>query len=203
MTGIHIYAILERYHFWFETYGLGYFFSKLGRTSKSRSRGKMIVPCERSCQKEYAFKIWKLYHFLFESKGQGYSFSKVGQTSRFRSKGKKLWYHLKGLVTKNTHMQYESSIAFGLKYIAKVKVFVHATDTDAGADGRAIRWAPWTYLSRLAKKVLKVNVGSSGHMNINVEPRAYKINVGPFWRAMTSQASRFVLSPTCPKPICP
>ena len=105
--------------------------------------------------------------------------------------------------TKNTHMQYESSIAFGLKYIAKVKVSVHATDIDAGADGRAIRWAPWTYLSRLAKKVLKVNVGSSGHMNINVEPRAYKINVGPFWRAMTSQASRFDLSPTCQKQFVP
>ena len=45
-------------------------------------------------------------------------------------------------------MQYESSITSGLKDMAKVKVFVHATDTD----GRAMTLAPRTYLSRLAKK---------------------------------------------------
>ena len=43
-------------------------------------------------------------------------------------------------------MQYESSITSGLKDMAKVKVFVHATD----ADGRAMTLAPWQYLSRLA-----------------------------------------------------
>ena len=36
--------------------------------------------------------------------------------------------------------------------MAKVKVFVHATDADADADGRAMTLAPLTYLSRLAKK---------------------------------------------------
>ena len=39
--------------------------------------------------------------------------------------------------------------------MAKVKVFVHATDadvdTDADADGRAMTLAPRTYLSPLAK----------------------------------------------------
>ena len=49
-------------------------------------------------------------------------------------------------------MQYESPITFGLKVMAKVKVFVHATDADADADGRAMTLAPRTYLSRLAKK---------------------------------------------------
>ena len=33
--------------------------------------------------------------------------------------------------------------------MAKVKVFVHATDTDA--DGRALTLAPQTYMSRLTK----------------------------------------------------
>ena len=33
--------------------------------------------------------------------------------------------HVKGLVTKITHVQYESSIASGKKVTAKVKVFVH------------------------------------------------------------------------------
>ena len=32
-------------------------------------------------------------------------FSKVGQTSRSRSQGQQLWYHMKGLVTRNTHMK--------------------------------------------------------------------------------------------------
>ena len=50
-------------------------------------------------------------------------FSKVGQTSRSRSRGQKLRYHVKGLVTRNTHVQCESSISSGNKGMAKVKVF--------------------------------------------------------------------------------
>ena len=53
-------------------------------------------------------------------------FSKVGQTSRSRSQGQKLLYHVKDLVTRNTHVQYESLITSGKKVMAKVKVFVHA-----------------------------------------------------------------------------
>ena len=53
-------------------------------------------------------------------------------------------YNVKGLVTRNTHMQYERSITSDMKDMAKVKVFVHVTDTDT--DGRAM-----TYLLRLAK----------------------------------------------------
>ena len=50
-------------------------------------------------------------------------FSKLGQTSRSRPQGKKLWYRVKGLVTRNTHVQYESPITSGLKVMVKVKVF--------------------------------------------------------------------------------
>ena len=53
---------------------------------------------------------------------------------------------MKGVITRNTHVQYERSITSGLEVMAKVKVFVHATAADANADGRAM-----TYLSRLAK----------------------------------------------------
>ena len=69
-------------------------------------------------------------------------FSKVGQTSMSRSQGQKLLYHVKGIVTMNTHVQYESPITSGKKVMAKVKVFVHATDADA--DGRAVTLAPRT-----------------------------------------------------------
>ena len=61
-------------------------------------------------------------------------FSKVGQTSRSRSQGKKLWYQLKGLVIRNTHVKYESPTSYALKVMTNVKVFVHATDADADAD---------------------------------------------------------------------
>ena len=43
--------------------------------------------------------------------------------------------YVKGLITRNTHVQYESHIPSGLKVMAKVKVFVHATDADADAIG--------------------------------------------------------------------
>ena len=54
-------------------------------------------------------------------------------------------------------MKYERSITSGLEVMAKVKVFVYATDADADtdadtdADGRAMTLAPRTYMSRLAK----------------------------------------------------
>ena len=35
-------------------------------------------------------------------------FSKVGQTSRSKSQGKNLWYHVKGFVTRNKQMKYDS-----------------------------------------------------------------------------------------------
>ena len=55
------------------------------------------------------------------------------------SRGQKLQYHVKGLVTRNTHVQIETptSISSGNKVMAKVKVFVFAhTHTDA--DTRAM-----------------------------------------------------------------
>ena len=42
-------------------------------------------------------------------------------------------YHVKGLVIRNTHMKYESSIFNGLKVKAKVKVFVYTANADARA----------------------------------------------------------------------
>ena len=50
-------------------------------------------------------------------------FLKAGQTSRSKSQGQKSWYHVKGLVTRNTHVQYQSPISSVKKVMAKVKVF--------------------------------------------------------------------------------
>ena len=40
-----------------------------------------------------------------------------------RSRGQKVWFHVKGLVTRNTYVQYESPVTAGKKVMAKVKVF--------------------------------------------------------------------------------
>ena len=50
-------------------------------------------------------------------------FLKVGQTLRSRSLGQKLWYDMKGLVTRNTHVKYESPASYGSLVMTKVKVF--------------------------------------------------------------------------------
>ena len=52
---------------------------------------------------------------------------------------------MKGLVTRNTHVQYESPISSGKKVIAKVKVFVHTSNADADTDTRAMTLAPRTF----------------------------------------------------------
>ena len=46
------------------------------------------------------------------------------------------WYHRKGLVTKNTHAKYQSSICNSAKVMAKVKVFVTDRQRDRRTDGR-------------------------------------------------------------------
>ena len=61
-----------------------------------------------------------------------------------RSRVQNLQYHLKGLVTSNTHVQYESSTSYGKKGMAKFKVFVHASNGNADADARAMTLAPQT-----------------------------------------------------------
>ena len=64
---------------------------------------------------------------------------------RSRSRRQKLWYHVKGLVTRNMHVLNESSISYVTKVMAKVKVFVHASNADA--DTRAMTLAPRTFVS--------------------------------------------------------
>ena len=53
-----------------------------------------------------------------------------------------------GLLTRNTHMQYESPISCSNMVMVMVKVFVHASHAVADADayGRAMTLAPRTYV---------------------------------------------------------
>ena len=56
---------------------------------------------------------------------------------------------MKGLVTSNTHVQYECSISSGKKVMAKVKVFVHASNADADLDTRAMTLVSRTFVKAL------------------------------------------------------
>ena len=116
------------------------FFKSMSNFKVKVTMSKKMVPCERSGHKEYTCAIWKPYHFWFESYGLGLNFFKSRSNFKVRSQGKKLWYHVKGLVTTNTHVQYESLIASCLKVMAKVKVFVYT------ADGRAMTLSPRTFV---------------------------------------------------------
>ena len=89
---------------------------------------------------------------------------------------------MKGLITLNTHVQYESPITSGLKVTAKVKVSVHALHADARC--RDITLAPRKYLSRLAKKLAQIKVSYNEnaayftHMNmVPVSPIIFPLPV--------------------------
>ena len=47
----------------------------------------------------------------------------MGQTPRSRSQGPIYWYPLKGLITRDTHVKYQSSSSYCSKVIRKFKVF--------------------------------------------------------------------------------
>ena len=55
--------------------------------------------------------------------GQGWSFSQVGQTSRSRPQGKKVWFHVKGLVTRNTHVNIKALSLLVWKLWPRLKFF--------------------------------------------------------------------------------
>ena len=68
--------------------------------------------CNMKAQPLLVRKLWPWLKFF-----------KSRSNFKVKVKGQKLWYHVKGLVTRNTDVQYESSTTSGKKVIAKVKVF--------------------------------------------------------------------------------
>ena len=109
-----------------------------------------IHMCNMKASSLLVWKLWSRLKFLCHLRSIATHSLKVGQTSRSRSRGQHLWYHVKGLVTRNKHMKYESFIFNGLKIMGKVKVFVYAANADADmdtdADGRAMTLAPRTFV---------------------------------------------------------
>ena len=69
------------------------------------TRSNIMVWCERSCHKQYTCEYMKslspTVHKLW----------KVCKTSRSMSPGQKLWYDVKGLVTRSTLVKYESLVS--------------------------------------------------------------------------------------------
>ena len=96
---------------------------------------------------------------------------------------------MKGLVTSNTHVQYESPINSGKKVMGKVKVFVHASNADADADTRAIYDISSSDICPGPLKIM-VPCERSCHKEYTytiqeaqrATYRAPEYNVPPFWR---------------------
>ena len=116
-------AMVKGFQEYIKLQGKGHEVNNYGTMWKVLSQG--IHMCNK---KALSLLVWKLWPWL--------TFLKVVQTSRSRSQNQTLWCHVKGLVTRNTYMKYESSILNGWKVMATVKVVVHAAYADA--DGRAM-----------------------------------------------------------------
>ena len=81
--------------------------------------------CNQSCQKTTSHAWWQ--PSLHSS--QGKSFSKLDQASRSKSQGQKLQYHVKGLDTRNTCVQYESPISCDKGVRPRLKFFAKEGQT--------------------------------------------------------------------------
>ena len=108
-------AIWKPYLFWIESYGQG-------QTSRSRSQGQNYGTMWKVLSQGIHVCNIKALSLLVRKLRPRFKFFKVGQTSKSRSRGQKLWFHVKGLVTRNTHVKYESCISQGMKAMAKVEV---------------------------------------------------------------------------------
>ena len=81
-----------------------------------------MVQCERSCNKEYTCNM-KALSLVERKLWPRLKFFKSRSNFKVKVTIQKLWYHVKGFVTRNTHVQYESPISSDIKVTAKVKVF--------------------------------------------------------------------------------
>ena len=127
-------AKVKVFHKWVKLQGQGHKVKNYGTMWKVLSQG--IHMCN---MKVLSFLVWKLWPRLKFVK----SFSQVGQTSRSSSHGQILWYHVIGLVIRNTHVQYESPISPGKKVMAKVKVFKSRSNfkvKNYGTMWKALSW---------------------------------------------------------------
>ena len=97
--------------------------SNVGQSSRSRSRVQKLLYGVKGLvtknTRAILSPILVLRKLLLRFK-----FFKSRSNFSSRSQGKKLRYNVKGRVTSDTHVQYESPITSGLKFMAKVKVFV-------------------------------------------------------------------------------
>ena len=103
-----------------------------------------MVPSKRFCHKEYTriissgLKVKDKVIFQKKVKVQGQEIKNYGT----------IW---KGLVTRNIHEQYESSISHGFWFIVKVKVFLFGDQHWPDHNTTAMTQAPRTFVPRLLK----------------------------------------------------
>ena len=93
-------------------------FSKVGQTSRSRSQGKKLWYHVQGLvikNTNVKYKHPTLYQFMVLQLWPMLMFFKSRLNFKVtRSQGQKLWYHLKSLVIRNTHIDYESPTSYGI-----------------------------------------------------------------------------------------
>jgi hypothetical protein len=66
-------------------------------------------------------------------------FEKKVKLPRLEVRGSKSWYQMKGLVRRNTHVQYESLRTYQLRVMTKVKVFKKVKLPRSGGQDHGIK----------------------------------------------------------------
>ena len=123
---------------------LKFFKSRLYFKVKVKNYGTMwkvlsqaIHMCNMKAPSLLVRKLWprlKFFQKKVKLQGQGHEVKNYGPMWKVSSQA----IHI--------HVQYERSISSGKKVMAKVKVLVHASNTDADANTRAMTLAPWTFV---------------------------------------------------------
>ena len=67
---------------------------------------------------------------------------------KVKLQGQSLWYHMKGIVTRNTYVQYKSPTSSGLKVMANVKVFQKYVKLQGQGHKVKIYGSMWKVLSQ-------------------------------------------------------
>ena len=114
----------------------------------------------------------------------------MGQTTRSRSQGKKQWYPQKGLITRNTHVKYQSSSTYCSKVISKVKVSERRTEwqNDRITELQNDRITEWQNdrMTDRTKTICPPDLRSRGHKNLLRRSWIFTILQGRIWSLLTN-----------------
>ena len=102
-------------------------FYKLRSVTKVKiTRSKFSAEMGRSCHNEHLCKMSKTYYLPIKKYGKVTVFNKY---VKHQGQGQICWYPWKGLVTRSTHVTYQSPSTYHPNVVAKVKVLISKSNT--------------------------------------------------------------------------